>query len=103
MPTGCGPQFLGGHPGRHRRRIAGSLDLVDAPELKATVLSDEGAPGFHTQSEFQEIADVVDDSAVAHREAAVRVRDTAVIAASRRARDHLACFSGSILGMTSSR
>ena len=59
---------------------AGSLDLVDAPELKATVvLSDESAPGFLSGSEFDSLgADVADDR-VSEREAAVRVRDTAVI------------------------
>ncbi len=59
---------------------AGALELVDAPELKATVvLSDEGAPGFLTADDFDRLADDVDDQRVTEREAAVRVRDTAVI------------------------
>ncbi|WP_419930771.1 AMP-binding protein [Candidatus Poriferisodalis sp.] len=59
---------------------AGSLSLVDAPELAAVVvLSEDGAPGFVDQAGFDAGAARVTGSEVRRRQASVRVRDTAVI------------------------
>lgn len=58
----------------------GSFSLIDAPELRAVgVLSDSGSPGFHDDATLSATAEGVTIDAVLERQAAVRVRDTAVI------------------------
>lgn len=58
----------------------GELEVIDAPELTAlVVLSAEGAPGWLDRTEFDLRRSHVDDATVEARQAAVRVRDTAVI------------------------
>lgn len=62
------------------RADANDLSLVDAPDLRAVVvLDDEPGPGMISGPQFYAGADTVSDAAVADRQAAVRVRDTAIL------------------------